>query len=122
MFMRNDQLAQLVRCPRCREQIPLTREYTNQTGLLGCFILFGGCPVVQSLLPINDYQTPENTLFFPTVVGTVADPERCVRNSEGKHPVRVQRKSNGKVSAAQFNTDWKCFSPDTRVLGLTFDE
>ena len=122
MFMKNDQLAQLVRCPRCREQIPLTREYTNQNGLLGCFILFGGCPVVESLLPINDYQTPENTLFFPTVVGTVADPERCVRNSEGKHPVRIQRKLNGKVSAARFNTDWKCFSPDTRVLGLTFDE
>jgi len=120
MFMVDNELKQLVQCPRCREQIPLTRTYVNVNEHLACNIRYQGCPVAEAVIFPKPHQTREDSIFYATVVGEISNPEQCVRNRDCKAITQYNRLPSGRVEPGVFKKQLEDIPSGIRVLGLEF--
>lgn len=120
MFMADGELSHIVKCPRCREYIPLTRTYCNANGHLGCNIRFQGWPFAEACIFAKKYQTREDSVFYATVVGKINNPEECVKNRECFSVKQYNRLPSGKIENGVFTTPLEDIPSPIRVLGLAF--
>jgi len=120
MFMADGELSKIVRCPRCREYIPLTRTYSNANGHLGCNIRFQGWPFAESTIFPPKYKTREDSLFYATVIGKIGNPDECVKNRACFAVKQYNRLPSGKIEDGLFTTPLEDIPSPIRVLGLAF--